>query len=175
MAYNPENNVLITAGVDGCIVWELIETFEQKESWKAAKPVYSLIRRKTFGDSPWVDKLSIDIKNNMVFVYVDKSVRVYDAQQGVLKDELLDIHSKAVTGCLFYSRSHYYITSSKDSEIKLWSKSRGNALVHTFMEHSKAVTGILLHPHSGLLISCSLDKTVRVFEIDTQREWYYHV
>nr|KAG5708463.1 hypothetical protein BaRGS_026190 [Batillaria attramentaria] len=72
----------------------------------------------------------------------------------------------SITGCRYSVAGKVLVTSSIDTEVKVWSLTGG--LVHTFRGHSRAVTNLLIHPHnSTIVITCSLDGSLRMWSLDT--------
>lgn len=92
-----------------------------------------------------------------------------------------NIHDAPLTGCVWYQRSQYFITSCAAGRVKVWAIHHDSdqkygkqdyALLHVFTGHTKAVTALQLHPLSGLAVSVSLDGTMRVLNLEALEEIY---
>ena len=155
VAFNPEREELLTAGVDGCSVWKWEES--RTKLWnpatKSFATAYALVPVRHLAEvrGRWVGRLELDWQAGRLFAITGASVFVFCTTTGKCLDKLEDIHEQAVTGCLYYDPSHYLVTSGNDGKVKVWSVSRANALVHVFAGHTRAVTAISLHPGASRL------------------------
>jgi len=181
LEFNSATNELITAGVDGVTFWKWFE--KKSEVWDKRNKVwksvtdFSLQERFVLSDCPWAKHMHYE--NNRIYVCSELNAMVYDVNTGELVDKIVNAHQLALTRCIYYSPSYYYITSNVSGEIKLWSALKSTtkscSYIHTFSSHCKSVTGLQIHPVQstvGLLLSASLDGTLRVFNLEVLQEIY---
>ncbi|XP_053378335.1 uncharacterized protein LOC123529192 isoform X3 [Mercenaria mercenaria] len=165
--FNPVRDELITGGVGGIKIWQ----FQQAagKAFTELKPLanYELRIKETLPNvgGSWVKKVELDHHLQHLYCCSDTDLHVYDLT-GKLLFKFERAHTMSITGACFSPSAKVLVTSSVDSEVKIWSLNGG--LVHTFRGHSRAVTGLLLHPEtSSILITSSLDGSIRMWSLDT--------
>ncbi|XP_064632315.1 uncharacterized protein LOC135490771 isoform X2 [Lineus longissimus] len=167
MVFNPVKDELITGGVGGTKVWRYYQVAEQ--SWSEIKPManYKLglkYELKNVGGS-WVKRVDLDLNLQHLYCCSEMDLYAYDLE-GNLLFKFMGAHNLSITGCCYSMAAKLLVTSSMDSEVKVWGIPGGH--VHTFRGHSRAVTNLVLHPDtSALFLTSSLDGSVRMWSLDT--------
>ncbi|XP_077995880.1 uncharacterized protein LOC144449242 [Glandiceps talaboti] len=166
LLFNPARDELITGGVKGTKIWEFRQVADRV--WKEIKPManYALFLKKELTNvgGSWVKKVELDQHLQHLYCCSESDVHCYD-MDGKLLFKLEQAHRMGITGCRYSMKARVLITSSADSEVKVWSLTGG--LVTTFRGHAKAITQLLLHPEcSSLFLTSSLDGTVRLWSLD---------
>ena len=95
----------------------------------------------------------------------DKSVRIWDANNGKLEQEL-SAHAGRVHGVAYSPDGRFLASASYDKTCKLWDADSGEEL-RTFSGHTDRVTRAVFSPDGKLLASASFDGTVRVWEVQS--------
>ncbi|XP_025106268.1 uncharacterized protein LOC112571485 isoform X5 [Pomacea canaliculata] len=172
MLFNPVRDELITGGVGGAKVWHFHQS--SSKSYQELKPLanYQLSLKYELPNvgGSWVKHVDLDYILEHLYCCSDTDLHVYDLQgKELFKFERA--HTMSITGCRFSISAKVLVTSSLDSEVKVWSLTGG--LVHTFRGHSRAVTNLLIHPQtSSIIITCSLDGSLRMWSLDTMDVFY---
>ncbi|XP_064607096.1 uncharacterized protein LOC135471707 [Liolophura sinensis] len=174
MVFNPITDQLITGGVGGTKIWNFHQV---ASSFGELKPManYRLTLKAELADvgGSWVKRVELDHHLQHLYCCSDTNLYAYDLQ-GKLLFKFIKAHSMSITACKYSIATRFLITSSLDTEVKVWSQMGG--LIHTFRGHSRAVTDTLIHPDSSyLFLTCSLDGTVRIWSLDTMDVLYSHV
>uniref|UniRef100_A0A2C9M1A3 Uncharacterized protein n=2 Tax=Biomphalaria glabrata TaxID=6526 RepID=A0A2C9M1A3_BIOGL len=172
MIFNPVRDELITGGVGGTKVWQFHQ--QPGKAFGSLRPLanYGLSVKYELPHvgGGWVKRVELDYHLEHLYCCSDTSLHVYDLQgKELLKYERA--HSMTITGCRFSKNANFLVTSSVDTEVKVWSLVGG--LVHTFRGHSRAVTNLILHPlTSSIIITSSLDGSIRMWSLDTMECLY---
>ncbi|XP_055882735.1 uncharacterized protein LOC106056024 isoform X2 [Biomphalaria glabrata] len=172
MIFNPLRDELITGGVGGTKVWQFHQ--QPGKAFGSLRPLanYGLSVKYELPHvgGGWVKRVELDYHLEHLYCCSDTSLHVYDLQgKELLKYERA--HSMTITGCRFSKNANFLVTSSVDTEVKVWSLVGG--LVHTFRGHSRAVTNLILHPlTSSIIITSSLDGSIRMWSLDTMECLY---
>ncbi|CAG5133957.1 unnamed protein product, partial [Candidula unifasciata] len=167
MLFNPIRDELVTGGVAGTQVWGFYQQSVDKFGDLRAHGSYGLTLKHELSSvgGGWVKHVELDHSLEHLYCCSDHDLYVYDLE-GNLLFKFERAHSMSITGCRYSRHATVLITSSLDSEVKVWSLLGG--LVHIFRGHSRAVTNLILHPAtSSIVITCSLDGTVRMWSLDT--------
>ncbi|XP_070192502.1 uncharacterized protein [Littorina saxatilis] len=172
MLFNPLRDELITGGVQGIKVY----LFHQTSSTMIGelKPLanYQLTLRYALPNvgGSWVKKVELDYNLEHLYCCSDTDLHVYNLD-GKQLFQFQRAHTMSITGCRYSVAAKLLVTSSLDTEVKVWSMTGG--LVHTFRGHSRPVTNLLIHPHNfTIIITCSLDSSLRMWSLDTMDEIY---
>ncbi|KAK7499549.1 hypothetical protein BaRGS_00009201 [Batillaria attramentaria] len=167
MLFNPIRDELITGGVGGAKVWRFHQA--AGKAFTELKPLanYQLSLKYELPNvgGSWVKRVELDYNLEHLYCCSDTDLHVYDLQ-GKQLFKFERAHTMSITGCRYSVAGKVLVTSSIDTEVKVWSLTGG--LVHTFRGHSRAVTNLLIHPHnSTIVITCSLDGSLRMWSLDT--------
>ncbi|KAK3608331.1 hypothetical protein CHS0354_030785 [Potamilus streckersoni] len=166
MLFNPVKDELITGGVGGIKVWCFKQVTGQ--AFQDLKPLanYRLFVKYTLPDvgGSWVKRVDLDHQLQHLYCCSDTDLHVYDLN-GKLLFRFERAHTMSITGCCYSPTAKFLVTSSVDSEVKVWSLTGGQ--VHTFRGHSRAVTSMILHPDcASIVITASLDGSIRMWSLD---------
>ena len=96
---------------------------------------------------------------------VDKTVRVWDVNTGVLLNTLIG-HTDMVTSVSFSPDGQMLTSGSWDKTVILW---RGVGIFLPLIGHTSVVTSVSFSPDGNTLASGSSDKTVRLWDVNTGR------
>ncbi|XP_059144785.1 uncharacterized protein LOC131931960 [Physella acuta] len=172
MLFNPLRDELITGGVGGTKVWKFQQQAEK--SFGSLRPLanYGLSLKYELPNvgGGWVKRVEMDYNLEQLYCCSDTGLHVYDLDgKQLLTFERA--HTMTITGCRYSRTACVLVTSSLDTEVKVWSLMGG--LVHTFRGHSRAVTSLLLHPYnSSIVVTCSLDGSLHMWSLDTMESIY---
>ncbi len=178
--YNPNLDEVIIAGSGGCKSWKLERVYSNGTFIFDLKVVRQYTKEAA-GESNWVSNVEFDNDSQRLILIADDKVSCINCANGELMSLLQNIHDAPITGCVWYNRSQYFITSCAGGKVKVWAIHHDSAmqfgkhdyaLLHVFTGHTKAVTSIQLHPLSGLAVSVSLDGTLRVLNLEALEEIY---
>lgn len=75
-------------------------------------------------------------------------------------------HTDAVNAVAFSSDSHYALTGSSDTTLKLWDVQTGQCL-RTLQEHDDRINAVAFNPNNSQVFSGSSDATVKLWDIQT--------
>eukprot|EP01137_Pigoraptor_chileana_P022353 Opistho-2@87193 len=104
-------------------------------------------------------------------VMVGGDALFYDAKTYTQVFVMRALHEFPITACLFFPAESCYLTTSRDSKVRVWNE-RG-VKVKTFHSHTRDVTSALAHPTSpSLAITSSLDGSIRMWHVGTLTEMY---
>ncbi|KAJ7327462.1 WD40 repeat-like protein [Mycena albidolilacea] len=98
---------------------------------------------------------------------LDNTVRVWDAQTGLLVIEPLDGHTGWVASIHFSRDGTRIVSGSWDNTLRVWDANTGALAAGPFEGHSQGVVSVSFSPDSTRVASGSLDKTVRVWDCET--------
>ncbi|KAH9503741.1 hypothetical protein Btru_066529 [Bulinus truncatus] len=172
MIFNPVKEELITGGVGGTKIWQFHQ--QAGKAFGSLKPLanYGLSMKYELPNvgGGWVKRVELDYHLEHLYCCSDTGLHVYDLEgKELLKYERA--HTMTITGCRFSKSANFLVTSSVDTEVKVWSLLGG--LVHTFRGHSRAVTNLMLHPFTpSIIVTCSLDGSIRMWSLDTMECLY---
>lgn len=178
--YNEELDEIIIAGTGGCKAWKLDRRIAEEGFVFNLVVVRCYTTEKKGGES-WVTHVEFDGDCQRIILLENECVRCINCRNGNLMSVLSNIHTAPLTGCVWYNRSQYFITSCAQGLVKVWAMhnnstmefgSHDYALLHVFTGHTKTVTALQLHPLSGLAVSVSLDGTLRVLNLEALEEIY---
>ncbi|KAL5018591.1 hypothetical protein ScPMuIL_004313 [Solemya velum] len=172
MLFNPVRDELITGGVGGTKIWRFHQAVGRvfQELKPLANYRLSLKYQLPNVGGSWVKRVELDQNLQHLYCCSDTDLYAYDLQ-GKLLFKFERAHTMSITGCVYSLFAKVLITSSVDSEIKIWSLNGG--LVHSFRGHSRAVTSLILHPEtSSIIITSSLDGSVRMWSLVTMDPLY---
>lgn len=93
----------------------------------------------------------------------DSTIRIWDAETGVLALAPLKGHCGAVTSVKFSPDSTRVVSGSKDSMIRVWCVQTGAEICAPLQDHTGGVTTISYSTHGQMLVSGSEDATVRIW------------
>lgn len=96
----------------------------------------------------------------------DRSIKIWDAATGHLKDSLHGTHEDWLTSVAISSKTNIIVSGANDSLVKVWDASSG-IVKHTLREHSDRVIAVAISSDGCKILSCSWDKTVRVWHVHT--------
>ncbi|BFZ08967.1 hypothetical protein BsWGS_12006 [Bradybaena similaris] len=167
LLFNPVRDELITGGVGGTQVWGFYQQSVNRFGDVRAHGSYGLNLKYELPSvgGGWVKHVELDHQLEHLYCCSDHDLYIYDLE-GNLLFKFERAHSMSITGCRYSRHASVLITSSLDSEVKVWSLLGG--LVHIFRGHSRAITNMILHPAtSSIVMTCSLDGTVRMWSLDT--------
>ncbi|CAH1782794.1 unnamed protein product [Owenia fusiformis] len=167
MLFNPVRDELITGGVGGTRIWAFRQVAESSFTEIKAMANYRLQLKyelENVGGS-WVKRVELDQYLQHLYCCSDTDLTAYDLQGNqIFKFE--NAHAMSITGCRYSLHCRLLVTSSVDTEVKVWSISGGH--IHTFRGHARAISNLILHPDtSSLVLTSSLDGTVRMWSLDT--------
>lgn len=180
MIYNKKRDEIIISASGGCKAWKLMRTYVGTSNVFNLHVCRTYLRCKK-GSSQWISYMDLDEKTQRLICIEDDTVKFIDCETGKKISVLSNIHDAPVTGCIWYNRSHYFVTSCSAGKVKVWAvhhdtKTRYGkneyALLHTFTGHTKSVTALKLHPLPGLAISASLDGSIRLINLEAMQEIY---
>lgn len=130
---------------------------QQQVNWKVIKPMaqYALILDKMsdYIEGVWIRKITVSTTMDWLIGIsgCDVLVFTFDAtllvhmrrlaciypQHTVTNGDCCRLHQGHVTACVFLPTLNYYITSSEDASLKVWSQS--GALITSFTSHLKVI------------------------------------
>jgi WD40 repeat protein len=180
IVYNVALDQIIIAGSGGCKAWKLDRSYSNGTYLFNLIVIRNYITEKA-GESNWVTHIEFDEDTQRLILIANDKVSCINTRNGELISLLSNIHEAPLTGCVWYNRSQYFITSCAAGLVKVWAIHHdGNmqygkhdyALLHVFTGHTKSVTALQLHPLSGLAVSVSLDGTLRVLNLEALEEIY---
>ena len=178
--YNAKLDEVIIAGSGGCKSWKITRHYT-KGSNVFNLTVFRNYTKNKHGQTHWVSHIEFDNDSQRLICIEDDTINCIDCETGKLVSKLRKIHEAPLTGCVWYHRSQYFITSCAGGLVKVWAVHHDSnmkfgkqdfALLHTFTGHTKAVTALQMHPQSGLAVSVSLDGTLRVLNLEALEEIY---
>jgi WD40 repeat protein len=118
------------------------------------------------GHSNWVTSVAFSPEGSrIVSGSRDKTIRVWDAQNGQAMLDPIKGHSNSVTSVAFSPDSSRIVSGSQDKTIQVWDAQNGQAMLDPIKGHSNSVTSITLSPHNSQMISGSHDHTTRVWRV----------
>jgi WD40 repeat protein len=178
--YNSKLDEVIIAGSGGCKSWKISRQYTNGANIFNLTVLRNYTRNKN-GKTHWVSHIEFDNDSQRLICIEDDAVICINCETGQLVNKLRNIHEAPLTGCVWYNRSQYFVTSCAGGLVKVWAVHHDSnlkfgkqdfALLHTFTGHTKAVTALQLHPLSGLAVSVSLDGTLRVLNLEALEEIY---
>ncbi|KAL4065636.1 WD40-repeat-containing domain protein [Scleroderma yunnanense] len=96
----------------------------------------------------------------------DMTVRVWDAECGVLIGNPLQVHIGYVQSVAFSPDGTRIVTGSFDTTLKLWDMRKGMQIGDPFQGHTGPVNSVAFSPNGALIVSGSNDMTVRLWDAD---------
>ncbi|XP_076448164.1 uncharacterized protein LOC143284909 isoform X2 [Babylonia areolata] len=172
MLFNPIRDELITGGVGGIKVYRFHQAASKVITELKPLANYQLTLKYELPNvgGSWVKKVELDYNLEHLYCCSDTDLHVYNLE-GKELFKFNRAHTLSITGCRYSIAAKVLVTSSLDTEVKVWSLTGG--LVHTFRGHSRAVTNLLVHPHnSTLILTTSLDGSLRMWSLDTMDAIY---
>lgn len=150
LAITPDNETLISGGLDGIKVWNL----------KTQRPIYTLSR---FDNQTYALAAS---PNGSVFASggKDSAVKLWNLKSGGFIDRFLG-HRGPISTLAYSPNGQFLVSGSYDRTIKVWNALTGQ-LFYTLAGHTGQIRSIAIHPGGELLASASRDG-VRLWNLNT--------
>ena len=166
VAFNPKTNIITTANENGKVkFWTL-----------NGKLINTISAHK---GKIWSLNFSSDGKY-FATASADKSIKIWNNQGKFLKT--LTGHQDEVLSVNFSPDNQQIISGSKDKTVKLWDLTGSGQLLHTFTGHKDEVLDVRFNHVSAatpkgfgkLIASASADDTVRVWNVELQKQVYQY-
>ncbi|MEM7455202.1 MAG: protein kinase [Planctomycetota bacterium] len=94
-------------------------------------------------------------------------IRVLSLESGEVLQELAG-HDGAVTALDFGIDSSVFVSSSRDSTVRIWHEVEGEYRSTSMLDkHFRGVVDVDVSPAGDLIVSCGEDKTIRLWDIET--------
>lgn len=96
----------------------------------------------------------------------DRTIKLWDAQTGALKQTLTEPSAGAVYAVVFSPDGKTLASGGADKTLRLWDTRTGN-LIHMWTGHSQSILAIAFSPAGQTLASGSFDKTIKIWDVQT--------
>ncbi|PAA72610.1 hypothetical protein BOX15_Mlig002144g1, partial [Macrostomum lignano] len=172
MIFDKSRDQLITNGAYGTKFWVFQPKTEKHLMLGKAMSNYELKLIEHLEDlgGSWVKYVDIDYNHDHLYYCSETDVRCYSLSgfdRAKLLFKLDDCHRMEITGCLFSNSQQLLVTSSMDTEVKLWNTKHG--FLTSFLGHSQGITGMYFYPgDESRIITASLDGSVRLWSLALQ-------
>ena len=99
----------------------------------------------------------------------DRSVRIWDAETGILVGGPLRGHNDWVRSVAFSSDGMRIVSGSEDKTIRIWDAETGRPVGEPLLGHGRQVASVAFSPdpESKLIVSGSEDETIRIWDAKT--------
>ncbi|KAJ3203121.1 hypothetical protein HDU82_006831 [Entophlyctis luteolus] len=174
LCYQPEREEVIAGGAGNIRIWTLAFT---KGTYRLTGP------RLVIDDLSNEDWISIAVVNrflNKLIVSCDCDLLVYDYNNGKRLDRFRNVHDLSVSAMVFLESHQYLITASKDSTIKVWTRTTSFVL-ELRPQINSPVTGLaIVNPNEPecarqpLLLSSYQDGAIRMWNLENGTCLYVH-
>lgn len=196
---HPKENVIYTGGMDGAInAWDWVKGQSSLTLQGHAGAVSALISGPegkllfSGGKDGKIMVWDVEAKNRLGVISAhkgavtslalhpdgkhlasggrDRVVKVWDWRIGKSLYEMRG-HIGTITQVQFGVKPDVLGSSSADGSIKIWNwAEKEKPGLGTFVGHSRSVNGFAFHPNEKWLISASQDETIRVWDLETQKQ-----
>jgi WD40 repeat protein len=156
-------HTLLTASADGAVAWDI-------------DPVWTLERRIGTGDmdSPFSDRVNaVRFSPNGQTLATGSGeptrsgeIKFWNVADGVLRNELKNVHSDAVLSLDFSADGRYFASSSADRFVRVVELATGK-VVKAFEGHTSYVLGVSWKRDSRTLASAGADNVIKVWDFTT--------
>ncbi|KZT50053.1 hypothetical protein CALCODRAFT_229473 [Calocera cornea HHB12733] len=119
-------------------------------------------------ESIWSVAFSPD-GNRIVSGSYDKTIRVWDAQTGMMIGESPKGQATVVYSLAFSPDYKWIVSGSGDNTIRLWDGEIGEARGEQLSGHEGAVYSVAFSPDSKWILSGSGDKTIRMWDVEKKK------
>jgi len=125
------------------------------------------------GHSKSVTSVAISAHGNLIATgSQDKTVRVWNALNGVAIGMPLERHSDGVTSVTFSPDGERTASGSDDGTVMVWSATRGSALLPPLIGHEDVVSCVAFSASGDLIASGSSDMTIRIWKSSTGEQLF---
>ncbi|KAF7346297.1 WD-REPEATS-REGION domain-containing protein [Mycena sanguinolenta] len=97
----------------------------------------------------------------------DKTVQVWDAENGEMIAGPFHGHTSLVNSVAFSSDSKRIVSGSSDKTVRVWDAESGEMIAGPFHGHTKSVTSVAFSSDGKRIVSGSWDKTVHVWDAES--------
>ncbi|KIM27453.1 hypothetical protein M408DRAFT_24399 [Serendipita vermifera MAFF 305830] len=97
----------------------------------------------------------------------DETIRVWDAETGVVVAGPLQGHRKSINSVAFSPDGSRIVSGSFDKTVRVWDAETGAVVAGPFEGHSSGVSSVSFSPDGKRIVSGSHDETVRVWDAET--------
>src|SRR5258706_547246 len=97
----------------------------------------------------------------------DHTIRIWDAESGVVVGEPLKGHTNSVMSVAYSPDGRYIISGSCDHTIRIWDAKTGAAVGDPLKGHTSSVTSVVYSPDGRHIVSGSYDDTIRIWDAKT--------
>jgi len=145
-----EKSTLITAGIDGCFMFELniISKYEPKQA-QLLDPEGNFFQaelgpKKRLEKMPlWIKGLKVNEKQNIIFTWSQLKACFNDMDGKILfRYKQLTTYEDYITDLLVSDKYKYFVTSTFSGSVIVWKLQKKKEIIHAFNVHSKSVTSL---------------------------------
>ena len=116
-----------------------------------------------FGHKLPVTCFDIASDNSMIITSsLDKSIKIWGMDFGDCRKSLSSFHHDSVTSVAFIANTHYFMSSSRDKQIKYWDADRFQ-LITTVGQQVGSISKLAISRFGGFMVSCGEDKTLKIW------------
>jgi len=97
----------------------------------------------------------------------DKSIRIWDAESGIVVGEPLIGHHGGVTSVAYSPDGCHIISGSTDRTIRIWDAEAGASVGRPLEGHTNGVLSVAYSPDGRYIIFGSDDRSIRIWDAET--------
>src|SRR5258706_300063 len=97
----------------------------------------------------------------------DRTIRIWDAESGVVVGEPLTGHAQGVPSVAYSPDGRHIISGSTDHTIRIWDAKTGAAVGDPLKGHTGPVSSVAYSPDGRHIISGSYDRKIRIWDAKT--------